>query len=103
MPRHSDLSLSENVCRVASCGANFESWQSRQRHERVAHKFIFRRSFSFAPFNVRYATKVNISGTFLTPNHNGIVSKYIELFLAPRKLKNANRRLFVRPYRSVRS
>ena len=53
MPDHSDLNMRETECRVAGCGASFETWQSRQRHERDQHKFIFRRNFSFAPFDVR--------------------------------------------------
>lgn len=60
VPKHSDLNLSDTVCRVSGCGrADFQSWQSRQRHERVTHRFIFRRGFSFAPFNVRYIFEVS--------------------------------------------
>ena len=59
VPKHSDLKLSDTVGRVAGCGADFQSWQSRQRHERVTHRFIFRRGFSFAPFNVRYIFEVS--------------------------------------------
>merc|ERR1712155_81923 len=47
VPPHSQLNLSDLICRVSSCARSFRHRDSRQRHERSNHQFRKSNNFTF--------------------------------------------------------